>query len=45
MKKHAPRLPAPYLKRIWLDQVHPVDSKTCPFSLPLFARGDFVGSG
>lgn len=39
--KHASRLPAPYLKRIWLDQTKLADRSAYPFSLPLFARGDF----
>ena len=41
MKKHAPRLPAPYLKRIWLNQPEQASAKAYPFSLPLFSRGDF----
>lgn len=39
--KHAPRLPAPYLKRIWLDRPLQEGAGTYPFSLPLFARDSF----
>lgn len=33
------RLPAPYLKRVWLDQGLVEDVAAYPFCLPLFAKG------
>lgn len=40
--KHPPRLPAPYLRRIWVDSTRPVDRETYPFTVPLFAKGNFA---
>ncbi|MGV3548780.1 AAA family ATPase [Rhizobium sp.] len=39
--KQSPRLPAPYLKRIWLDQERAADRQAYPFTVPLFAKGNF----
>lgn len=33
------RLPAPFLKRVWLDDAHAYDRAAYPFCLPLFAKG------
>ena len=41
-RKHRPiNLPAPYLKRIWLDNAQVVDASAYPFCLPLF-RAEFA---
>jgi predicted ATPase len=40
MKKRAIRLPAPYLRRVWLDESLVADAGTYPFCLPLL-RGGF----
>ena len=40
-RKHQTRLPAPYLRRIWLDSDADVDWTAYPFSLPLFRGGEF----
>lgn len=37
-KRSVTRLPAPYLKRVWLDRERVPDSDRYPFCLPLFAR-------
>jgi len=34
-------LPAPYLKRIWLDAARIPDRSAYPFCIPLFASGAF----
>ena len=39
--KHSPRLPAPYLRRIWIDHAGPIEKDTYPFTVPLFAKGSF----
>jgi predicted ATPase len=41
MKKRAIRLPAPYLRRVWLDESLVADSGAYPFCLPLL-RGGFA---
>jgi predicted ATPase len=38
-KTHTYKLPAPYLKRIWLDQALVPDASAYPFCLPLFRPG------
>jgi len=38
-KNRTINLPAPYLRRIWLDQERVVDAAAYPFCLPLFTRG------
>jgi len=35
------RLPAPFLKRIWLDSARIEDAQAYPFCLPMFRGGDF----
>ncbi|HPG02118.1 MAG TPA: AAA family ATPase [Beijerinckiaceae bacterium] len=35
------RLPAPFLKRVWLDPARIEDSDAYPFCLPVFRSGDF----
>ena len=35
------RLPAPYLKRVWLDPSRVADPTAYPFCLPLFTSGEF----
>jgi predicted ATPase len=37
------RLPAPYLKRIWLDEAKVTDKAAYPFCLPLFKSGFELG--
>mgnify|MGYP000618450359 CR=1 FL=1 len=39
--KRENRLPAPFLKRIWLDGVRIEDRDAYPFCLPMFRGGDF----
>jgi predicted ATPase len=39
MKKRAIRLPAPYLRRVWLDGSLVADAGAYPFCLPLLRRG------
>jgi len=39
MKGRPIRLPAPYLKRIWLDQTRITDAQAYPFCLPLLRDG------
>jgi predicted ATPase len=39
--KHSSRLPAPYLRRIWIDHAGPIEKDTYPFTVPLFAKGKF----
>jgi predicted ATPase len=34
-------LPAPYLRRVWLDASRITAPEAYPFCLPLFAKGDF----
>ena len=34
-------LPAPYLRRLWLDPARVTDPQAYPFCLPLFSKGDF----
>ena len=34
-------LPAPYLRRVWLDAARITAPEAYPFCLPLFAKGDF----
>src|ERR1051326_2097841 len=34
-------LPAPYLRRVWLDAARVTEPDGYPFCLPLFAKGDF----
>lgn len=34
-------LPAPYLRRVWLDAARVTEPDAYPFCLPLFAKGDF----
>jgi predicted ATPase len=38
-RKRDIRLPAPYLKRVWLDTAKVVDATAYPFCLPLFKSG------
>jgi predicted ATPase len=35
------KMPAPYLRRVWLDASRVTDRDAYPFCLPLFAKGDF----
>jgi predicted ATPase len=35
------KMPAPYLRRIWLDASRVTDRDAYPFCLPLFAKGEF----
>lgn len=37
--QHPTRLPAPFLKRVWLDDAYGFDRQAYPFCLPLFAKG------
>jgi len=40
-RRHRPiNLPAPYLRRVWLDKALVTDASTYPFCLPLF-RSEF----
>jgi predicted ATPase len=34
-------LPAPYLRRVWLDASRVTQAESYPFCLPLFSKGDF----
>jgi predicted ATPase len=34
-------LPAPYLRRVWLDASRVTEPRSYPFCLPLFSKGDF----
>ena len=34
-------MPAPYLRRVWLDGSRVADRESYPFCLPLFSKGDF----
>jgi predicted ATPase len=34
-------LPAPDLRRVWLDPARMTEAEAYPFCLPLFAKGDF----
>jgi predicted ATPase len=34
-------LPAPYLRRVWLDASRVTEPQSYPFCLPLFSKGDF----
>ena len=34
-------LPAPYLRRVWLDASRVTEPESYPFCLPLFSKGDF----
>ncbi len=38
-KQRAIKLPAPYLRRVWLDRTRVADARAYPFCLPLFAQG------
>jgi predicted ATPase len=40
-KQRPINLPAPYLRRLWLDPSRMTDRDAYPFCLPLFAKGDF----
>ena len=40
-KRGETNLPAPYLRRVWLDAARVTAPEAYPFCLPLFARGDF----
>jgi predicted ATPase len=35
------KMPAPYLRRVWLDASRVTDRDAYPFCLPLFAKGEF----
>ncbi len=35
------KMPAPYLRRVWLDESRVTDRESYPFCLPLFSKGDF----
>jgi len=39
MRRHQIRLPAPYLKRVWLDQSRVADAAAYPFCLPFLCNG------
>lgn len=39
MKSRLIKLPAPYLKRIWLDQSRVADASAYPFCLPFLSQG------
>jgi len=39
MKVRPTRLPAPYLRRVWLDQSRVPDAAAYPFCLPFFSKG------
>jgi predicted ATPase len=40
--RHSPRLPAPYLRRIWLDEERAAGLRAeYPFTVPLFSKGSF----
>ena len=39
MKGRTIRLPAPYLKRIWVDQSRIPDATAYPFCLPFLSKG------
>ena len=40
-KRGVVNLPAPYLRRVWLDAARITTPEAYPFCLPLFANGDF----
>ena len=40
-RKRVINLPAPYLRRVWLDRAKVRDAAAYPFCLPLFAKGAF----
>jgi predicted ATPase len=40
-KKGVVNLPAPYLRRVWLDPSRVTDRDAYPFCLPLFSNGEF----
>src|SRR6202035_4644990 len=40
-KRGVINLPAPYLRRVWLDPAQIREPEAYPFCLPLFAKGDF----
>ena len=40
-KRGVVNLPAPYLRRVWLDASRVTAPEAYPFCLPLFAKGDF----
>jgi predicted ATPase len=39
MKRRQTKLPAPYLKRVWIDQTRVSNPAAYPFCLPCFAKG------
>jgi predicted ATPase len=40
-RRGAINMPAPYLRRVWLDESRVSDRESYPFCLPLFSKGDF----